>query len=330
MTQAQYLCTFGLLFTFGAIDAARAGPPAGCVDTTPHKEQFITVAPNVTLQVIDWGGSGATMVLLAGLGDNAHVFSQFAFQWNDHFHVIGITRRGYLPSSQPPDGYDVPTRVADDIAVLDALNIDKAVLVGHSIAGSELSALAAAHPERVEKLVYLDASDLSKRDEVPGPPGFLDLFTEADLKSLWTYEAAIARYEGIREYEPAICPGLQFDAAGNAVANSTPAAVPAAISTGVAAIPPVHWSDIAAPRLGVFAQPTVEGKVPWYVYLTPADQTLFDEQFLAYVDWYKATLHQFTKGNPVPALILKNAPHYVFINYETDVVRTMRPFLGIP
>jgi hypothetical protein len=34
---------------------------------------------------------------------------------------LGITRRGYLPSSQPPDGYDVPTRVADDIAVLDAL-----------------------------------------------------------------------------------------------------------------------------------------------------------------------------------------------------------------
>src|ERR1700748_2153263 len=117
------LCTFWLLLFFWTIDTARAEAPPACVDNTPHKEQYVTVAPNVNLQVIDWGGTGATMVLLTGLGDNAHVYSQFAFQWNDHFHVIGITRRGYLPSSQPPDGYDVPTRVADDVAVLDSLKI---------------------------------------------------------------------------------------------------------------------------------------------------------------------------------------------------------------
>ncbi len=149
--KAQYSFAFGLFLTFGSIDVARAEAPAACFDTTPHKEQFIAVASNVNLQIMDWGGTGETMVLLTGLGDNAHVYSQFAFQWNDHFHVIGITRRGYLPSSQPPDGYDVPTRVADDIAVLDALHIDRAVLVGHSVAGSELSALAATHPERVDR-----------------------------------------------------------------------------------------------------------------------------------------------------------------------------------
>ena len=40
------------------------------------------------------------MVLLAGGGDNAHVYDQFAYQFTDYFRVIGITRRGYLPSSQ--------------------------------------------------------------------------------------------------------------------------------------------------------------------------------------------------------------------------------------
>jgi non-heme chloroperoxidase len=329
MTKIRYLCAFGLLFTFCAIDAAGAGAPTACIDTTPHKEQFVTVAPNVNLQVIDWGGAGETMVLLTGLGDNARVFSQFAFQWNDHFHVIGITRRGYLPSSQPQDGYDVPTRVADDIAVLDALKIDRAVLVGHSIAGSELSALAAAHPERVDKLVYLDALDLSQRGEVPGPPAFFGLFTDADTKSLWTYEAANARYQGVREYEPALCPGLQFDNAGVPVASTTPDAIPAALLAGVTAIPPVNWSRITAPRLGIFAQVTLEGRSPWYTYLSLADQALFDEQYPAYVDWYRMTMRQFTRGDPVPAVILKNVPHYVYINNETDVVRTMRPFLGI-
>ena len=329
MTQAQHLCAFALLLSFCSIEMACADEPAACVDTTPHKEQFVAVARNVNLQIMDWGGTGEAMVLLTGLGDNAHVFSQFAFQWNDHFHVIGITRRGYLPSSQPPDGYDVPTRVADDIAVLDALNIDKAVLVGHSVAGSELSALAAMHPERVDKMVYLDAQDLSTRNEVTGPPSFLDLYTEADIKTLWTYQAANARYQGVREYDPAVCPGLRFNDEGLPVDSSTPPAVPMAILAGVAATPPVNWPSIAAPRLGVFAQPTIEGKLPWYTYLSSADQVLFDEQYPAYVRWYKARVNLFTQGNPVPAVILKNAPHYVFINYETDVVRTMRAFFGI-
>ena len=75
--------------------------------------------------MIDWGGTGKPMVLLTGLGDNAHVFDNFAYQFTDYFHVYGITRRGFLPSSQPRTGYDVPTRAADDIAVLDALGIGR-------------------------------------------------------------------------------------------------------------------------------------------------------------------------------------------------------------
>ena len=70
---------------------------------TPHKIRMVKVAPGVELEVLDWGGTGKAMVLLTGLGDNAHVYDQFAFQFTDYFHVIGITRRGYLPSSQPRD-----------------------------------------------------------------------------------------------------------------------------------------------------------------------------------------------------------------------------------
>ena len=126
------------LMALAAPTAPRAADvkPAGCADTTPHKVRMVRVAPGVELEVIDWGGTGKAMVLLTGLGDNAHVYDNFAFQFTDYFHVYGITRRGFLPSSQPRDGYDVPTRVRDDVAVLDALGIKKAVFVGHSLAGS--------------------------------------------------------------------------------------------------------------------------------------------------------------------------------------------------
>ena len=156
----------------------------------------------------------------------------------------GVTRRGYLPSSQPADGYDVPTRVADDIAVLDSLKIDRVVLVGHSIAGSESSALAVSHPDRVDKVVYLDADalDLSQRNEVPGPPAFFGFFTEADTKSIWTYAAANARYQGVRKPEPAICPCVQFDNAEHPVGSNAGCSSGRAISAGVAAVPLVNWS----------------------------------------------------------------------------------------
>ena len=127
------------LLTFGAPTAVLATDhkPAVCEDHAPHKARMVKVAPGVELEVLDWGGKGRAMVLLTGLGDNAHVYDNFAFQFTDHFHVYGITRRGFLPSSQPRTGYDVPTRAKDDIAVLDALGVAKAVFVGHSLAGSE-------------------------------------------------------------------------------------------------------------------------------------------------------------------------------------------------
>src|SRR5262249_54208587 len=99
--------------------------------------RFIQVEPGVKLEVLEWGGSGPPLVLLTGLGNTAHVYAQFAHHFTDKFHVIAITRRGFGLSSQPARGYDVATRARDDIRVLDALKIPKAIFVGHSIAGDE-------------------------------------------------------------------------------------------------------------------------------------------------------------------------------------------------
>ncbi len=146
-------------------ERGRGDPPAACRDTTPHKTRFVRVERGVELEVVDWGGENKpqTMVLLTGLGDNAHVFDGFAQQFTDYFHVIGITRRGFAPSSQPKNGYDVETRARDDIAVLDALRIGRATFVGHSLAGSELAKLGEVYGNRVDKLVFLDATDLADR-----------------------------------------------------------------------------------------------------------------------------------------------------------------------
>ncbi|HUB81519.1 MAG TPA: hypothetical protein VMB03_22120 [Bryobacteraceae bacterium] len=60
---------------------------------------------NVTLEVLDWGGSGRPLILLAGLGNTAHVFDDFAPKLTPQYHVFGITRRGFGASSSPASGY---------------------------------------------------------------------------------------------------------------------------------------------------------------------------------------------------------------------------------
>jgi pimeloyl-ACP methyl ester carboxylesterase len=131
--------------------------PGSWRDPSPHTIQFVTVDKNVRLEVLDWGGSGRPVVLLAGGGNTAHVFDEFAPKLTANYHVYGITRRGLgassFSASEPGGG-----RLGEDVlAVVDALKLNRPVLVGHSIAGAELSSIATSRPDRVAGLVYLDA-----------------------------------------------------------------------------------------------------------------------------------------------------------------------------
>jgi non-heme chloroperoxidase len=170
-------------------------------DTSPHRVRMVTVDKGVTLEVLDWGGNGRAVIFLAGMGDTAHVFDELAPKLTGEGHIYGITRRGFGASSAPlapvfdqrlrkdktydasrrdpgaANAYD-SDRLGDDIlAVIDQLQLDRPVLVGHSIAGAELSSIGSRHPEKVVGLVYLDALSFyaffsGPESEIPlkGPP----------------------------------------------------------------------------------------------------------------------------------------------------------------
>ena len=307
-----------------------AAQPADCLDVTPHEVTFVTVEPGVQLEVLDFGGSGETMVLLTGLGDNAHVWDGFAYQFTDHFRVIGITRRGFGRSDQPPGGYDVRTRARDDIEVLDQFEIDKAVFVGHSLAGSELSQLGLAYPDRVDKLVYLDAADLAERfvfpEEPAGPP-----YTDDDGRSLPIYQAALARLEGFRRPAAAACNSFLFSSSWMIDDNVTPQDIDDKLLADVKKQPPTDWQKILAPRLGIFATFSRELRLPWYWYLSADQQAAFDRVWPPIVDWHEDTIQRFGSHQPdIPEPIVRElpgAPHYIYISNEAFVVREMREFL---
>jgi non-heme chloroperoxidase len=141
-------------------DSAGIGAPrvAGWHDPSPHSVQMITVDKDVRLEVLDWGGTGRSVVLLAGLGNTAHVFDDFAPRLTGTYHVYGITRRGYGASSRPVVGYGADRLGDDVVAVVEAMKLNKPVLVGESIAGEELSSVATRYPERIAGAVYLEAA----------------------------------------------------------------------------------------------------------------------------------------------------------------------------
>lgn len=137
----------------------RATAETAWKDPAAHSVQFVTVDPNVKLEVLDWGGpsSGRTVVLVPGLGNTAHIFDVIAPKLTARYRVLGVTRRGFGSSSAPVSGYSAD-RLGDDVlAVIDRLAISKPVLAGHSFGGEELSSIGSRHPEKVAGLVYLDA-----------------------------------------------------------------------------------------------------------------------------------------------------------------------------
>jgi non-heme chloroperoxidase len=121
--------------------------------------QFITVEPNVELEVVDFGGTGRPLVLLAGWNTTAHVYTRFSTKLTPEYHVYGITRRGFGLSSAPaPTSGYTAKRLGDDVvAIIDALKLVRPILAGASFAGEELSSVATFHPDKIAGLIYLDA-----------------------------------------------------------------------------------------------------------------------------------------------------------------------------
>jgi hypothetical protein len=80
-----------MVFLSGTVCAQEA-------DKSQHTIQFITVDKDVKLEVLDWGGSGRPLVLLAGNGNDAHIFDGFALPAADS--VLLVFRR---PDTLPRD-----------------------------------------------------------------------------------------------------------------------------------------------------------------------------------------------------------------------------------
>jgi len=329
-SSAARTCVALLLFAAQGANAQRAGAGNdGWRDTAHHKVGYVNVTPTVRIHYLDFGGTGPAIVMIPGLGNTAHAFDDFAPAFADRFHVIAMTRRGFGESTHPASGYDTPRLVEDIRQLIDRLHLQRVTLIGHSIAGEEMSRFAAKYPDRVAKLVYLDAAyDRVAADsmlvamfpvppDVPAPPQP----TEADTASAAAYVDFVHRTRGVNIPESDIRTRFARDGWREEVG----------LAYQAISVEHPPYREIRAPALAIYAvTDTVTQLEPW--------QRLDREHASALQDLVRASelvfrpLRARFKREVAHSAVLEihGAHHWIFVSNRDEVVAAVRRFLLVP
>jgi non-heme chloroperoxidase len=294
-------------------------------DHSPHAVQFVTVEPGVQLEVLDWGGSGRPLIFLAGAGDTAHRFDGFAPQFTAHHHVYGITRRGFGASSKPApaNGNYSADHLGDDVlAVMQALHIERPVLVGHSLAGQELSSIGSRFPEKVSGLIYLDAAT-SFAFYDPAHPS-LEIEMNDIKRRIDEIEAGgVNEQKKLLELEPAIAKFETVLHQSNAAIANLPPLPPRSQIVAALNFGAQKYTSIPVPALAIYACPHNWDR---FAANDPARKAaLLADDTARCTAWADA----FSRGVPSARVVrIPNADHYVYLTNETQVVGEMNRFLA--
>jgi pimeloyl-ACP methyl ester carboxylesterase len=306
-------------------------------DESSHKTGFAQVN-GTRLHYLDWGGEGEPIVFLTGLGNSAHIFDDVAPQFTDHFRVLGLTRRGHGQSDKPETGYDIGTLVEDIRQFLDLMRINRVTLVGHSLAGDEMTQFAEMYPARLDKLIYLDAaydhSRLTDSSIVAQAPEVFKLLarTSDDYQSLdayrnWYKTRRFGFWSDAQEADMREVTVVLPDGKVSGIVMSP--SIYQAIERGAQESQP-DYHQVKAPALAFYSLKTMESWFPWLTSSVNSEvyreaQDLLNNVLMPYT---RKNIEKFrmemTTGKVVE---LENTDHYCFIQRPDKIVRHMCEFL---
>jgi pimeloyl-ACP methyl ester carboxylesterase len=289
---------------------------------------FITVQKVVKLEVLDWGGTGRPVILLAGLGETAHGFDHFAHKLVPKYHVYGITRRGFGESSSPPptEANYSADRLGDDVlAMMDGAHLARPVLVGHSIAGEELSSVGSRHPEKIAGLVYLEAAyEYAFYNPARGDVSIDAAEVRHELGALIEKEGLDAKtLSELLQRLPELQKQLQAQQTKVARLPKPPAEPDRDMGPEEAILLGQRkYTKITCPVLAIFADPHDLGPMPEY--------TAAGRAAMTHVMADHTTTHRtdFEAGVPSAQVVaIPNARHDIYNSNEAEVVKDIDKFI---
>jgi pimeloyl-ACP methyl ester carboxylesterase len=142
-------------------------------------DRFVDLPSGVRLSYTERGErTGTPVILLHDYSDSWHSFARVLPQLPSSLHVFAVTQRGHAASSQPDHSYAPAERAADVAAFLDAIGLESAIIVGHSMGASVAQRFAIDYPHRTRGLV-LEAA-------------FMPRAGNEDIRELWKAISTIA------------------------------------------------------------------------------------------------------------------------------------------
>lgn len=145
-------------------------------------------------------GSGEPLVLIRGLGSDLQAWAPQVPILAKHFRVITYDNRGAGRTSAPDKPYSIAGMADDLAALLDALKIEKAHVLGYSMGGMVAQEFALRHPGRLEKLILLATS--------ARPDGYMRAVVQSFIN---IRRSNMAREQVVRSLAPFLYTAALFD-----------------------------------------------------------------------------------------------------------------------
>jgi esterase len=123
--------------------------------TEPDFDSKSVGIDGLTFHYTDWRGEGPPLVMLHGLSGHARTWDHTAAALGDQYRVLALDQRGHGDTDWAPQ-YGLRPMATDLLGFLDALDLSEATLMGLSMGGLVSFLFAAAHPERVIRMVIMD------------------------------------------------------------------------------------------------------------------------------------------------------------------------------
>jgi len=246
------------------------------------------VAGPVGRLAVDDGGGGTAVILVHSLaGRLEHWRAQLEHLRATH-RTVALDLRGHGRSDPPESGdYAIESLAADVAAVVDALGLERFALVGHSLGGGVALAYAGMHPERVDRLLLLDAiGDGTQLPAEQMEPFLAALDSPAYTETIEGYWASVAGSD------PAVRARLLADL------RATPRDAVVGGLRAVARFDP-------KPALSAYAGPAL-------AVVTPAND-------------YPFSLHRVGRG--MPHHVVEGTGHWIQLERPDEVNRILEGFL---
>ncbi len=132
-------------------------------------------------------GAGKPLVLISGIGYSLWQWHRMVPFLEKHFQVIAFDNRGVGQSDKPAGPYSAHMLAADTAELLDALDIEKAIVVGHSMGGFIAQAMALDFPSKVEKLI-LCSTNFGGPRAIPVTPEAMRVLSDVTSDSLTRFK----------------------------------------------------------------------------------------------------------------------------------------------